>query len=159
MSSSLSPISNPDPNLNDCMRQKRISTDNIPLESRSRPCAQQTLARRRIAIPLRPAGAPPRTPRFLEEGGRIPGPPGKSVWSGPLPSRVRPGGDAALDRPVPSLTARYKLRIESLHVYRLARGTVSQPLLKLYDPTQTGNSATFLRLGMIPLKHFFHILT
>jgi len=58
----------------------------------------------------------PRTPRFLEEGGRIPGPPGKSVRGGTQPSRVRPGGETALDCCAPPLTTRYKLRIESLHV-------------------------------------------
>ena len=60
----------------------------------------------------------PRTPRFLEEGGRIPGPPGKSVRGGSQPSRVRPGGETALDCSVPPLTTRYKLQTGLLYVSR-----------------------------------------
>jgi len=56
----------------------------------------------------------------LKEGGRIPGPPGKSVWGGPQPSRVRPGGETALDCSDPPLTTRYKLQIGLLYAYRLA---------------------------------------
>ena len=58
----------------------------------------------------------PRTPRFLEEGGRIPGPPCKSVRGAPQPSRVRPGGETALDCFAPPLTTRYKLQIGLLYV-------------------------------------------
>ena len=69
----------------------------------------------------------PRTPRFLEEGGRIPGPPGKSVRGGAQPSRVRPGGKTALDCCAPPLTTRYKLRIESLHVSPTSTSLKQQP--------------------------------
>jgi len=68
----------------------------------------------------------------LEEGGRIPGPPDKSVWGGPQPSRVRPGGETALDCSAPPLTTRYKLHIELLYVSPYLQ-LVSTDLLQVFD--------------------------
>ena len=87
-------------------------TEKVPLSA-----VDKTAARVEGSTLKLPPGTP-RIPRFLEEGGRIPGPPCKSVRGGPRPSRVRPGGDTALDCCVPPLTTRYKQQIELLYVSR-----------------------------------------
>ena len=82
----------------------------------------------------------------MEEGGRIPGPPGKSVRGRAQPSRVRPGGDAALDCSAPPLTARYKLQIGLLYVSRYLQ-LASIDLLPVFDPNAFEKTINHLKMG------------